>query len=90
MLPLDIRGTDFQRRVWDAVREIEAGETESYADVAARIGTPLAARAVGGACRANMHAMVIPCHRVIASDGGLGGYGWSLDLKRRLLEREQR
>ncbi len=89
-LPLDIRGTDFQRRVWDAIREIGPGDTESYADVAARIGMPLAARAVGGACRASTHAIVIPCHRVIASDGSLGGYGSDLHLKRRLLEREQR
>lgn len=89
-LTLDIRGTAFQQRVWEAVREIGPGETESYAEVADRIGMPLAARAVGNACGRNAHAMVIPCHRVIASDGGLGGYGWGLDMKRRLLEREQR
>lgn len=88
--PLDLRGTPFQLRVWEAVREIGPGETESYAEVAHRIGMPLAARAVGGACARSAHAIVIPCHRVIAADGSLGGYGGSLDLKRRLLEREQR
>ena len=88
-LPLDIRGTAFQRRVWEALRAIPAGRTASYAAVAAQIGAPGAARAVAAACAANRLAVAVPCHRVVASDGGLAGYRWGLDRKRRLLERER-
>lgn len=88
-LPLDIRGTAFQRRVWEALRAIPAGRTASYAEVAARIGAPRAVRAVATACAANRLAVAIPCHRVVASDGGLAGYRWGIERKRRLLERER-
>ncbi len=88
-LPLDIRGTAFQRRVWEALREIPAGKTASYAEVAARLGSPRAVRAVAGACAANTLAVAIPCHRVVAADGGLAGYRWGVERKRRLLERER-
>lgn len=87
-LPLDIKGTAFQRRVWMALREIPPGSTASYADVAARIGHPKAARAVAQACASNAIAVAIPCHRVVRSDGDLGGYRWGSERKRRLLERE--
>ncbi len=87
-LPLDIQGTAFQRRVWQALRKIPAGRTQSYSDVARRIGAPAAVRAVAGACAANPIALAIPCHRVVRSDGGLSGYRWGADRKRRLLERE--
>ena len=86
--PLDIRGTDFQRRVWEEMRKIPAGETASYVDIARRIGAPRAMRAVGGACRANPIAIAIPCHRVVRSDGDLSGYRWSVERKIALLERE--
>lgn len=78
-LPLDIRGTAFQQRVWQALREIPIGETASYADIASRIGSPTAVRAVAGACAANILAVAIPCHRVIRQDGALSGYrgAWS-------------
>ena len=89
-LPLDIRGTTFQRRVWEALRAIPSGETASYAEIAERIGSPHAVRAVASACGANKIAIAIPCHRVIAADGGLAGYRWGVERKRRLLEREQR
>jgi len=89
-LALDLRGTDFQRRVWDALLEIPYGETRSYADVARAIGAPpLAARAVGSANGANPVALVVPCHRVVASGGKLGGYGGGLPLKRKLLALER-
>lgn len=88
-LPLDIRGTAFQRRVWEALRAIRPGSTSSYGEVAAAIGQPRAARAVAGACAANRLAVAIPCHRVIAADGSPGGYRWGAARKRRLLEREQ-
>ncbi|HLH26294.1 MAG TPA: bifunctional DNA-binding transcriptional regulator/O6-methylguanine-DNA methyltransferase Ada [Chloroflexota bacterium] len=88
-LPLDVRGTAFQRRVWEALREIPAGQTASYADVAARLGSPRAVRAVAGACAANPLAVAIPCHRVVARDGGLAGYRWGVERKQRLLERER-
>ena len=88
-LPLDIRGTAFQCRVWKALQVIRPGSTSSYADVAAAIGKPQAARAVANACAANKLAVAIPCHRVIATDGKLGGYRWGVDRKKRLLEREQ-
>lgn len=87
-LPLDIRGTTFQRRVWRALREIPAGSTASYSEIAARIGSPGSARAVAQACAANALAVAIPCHRVVREDGGLSGYRWGVDRKRELLERE--
>lgn len=87
-LPLDVRGTAFQQRVWQALREIPAGETASYSDIAARIGAPKAVRAVAGACAANPLAVVIPCHRVVRTDGGLSGYHWGVARKQALLERE--
>ena len=88
-LPLDIRGTAFQQRVWAALREIPAGETASYKAVAERIGSPTSTRAVAQACGANSIAVAIPCHRVVRTDGGLSGYRWGIDRKRTLLDREQ-
>ena len=88
-LPLDIRGTAFQRRVWEALCAIPAGKTASYGDIAATLGKPNAVRAVAGACAANRLAVAIPCHRVIGSDGTLTGYRWGIARKRRLLEREK-
>ncbi len=88
-LPLDIQGTAFQRRVWSALREIPAGTTASYADIAARIGQPKAARAVAQACAANPIAVAIPCHRVVRGDGEMGGYRWGVERKKALLERER-
>jgi AraC family transcriptional regulator, regulatory protein of adaptative response / methylated-DNA-[protein]-cysteine methyltransferase len=87
-LPLDVRGTAFQAEVWEALRSIPAGETRSYADVAAAVGRPGATRAVGSACGANPVALVVPCHRVLRSNGALGGYRWGLRLKAELLARE--
>src|SRR5579859_6792343 len=87
-LPLDVRGTAFQLRVWQALREIPAGATVSYAQVAGRIGAPVAVRAVAQACAANTLAVAIPCHRVIRNDGALSGYRWGVERKRALLERE--
>lgn len=87
-VPLDIQGTPFQRRVWDALRAIPAGETASYSEIARRIGSPAAIRAVGTACGSNPVAPIIPCHRVLRSDGSLGGYGFGLERKKMLLERE--
>ncbi len=89
-LPLDVRGTAFQQRVWQALRAIPAGTTVSYTDVARRIGAPTAARAVAQACAANTLAVAIPCHRVVRSDGALSGYRWGVERKRALLEREAR
>ena len=88
-LPLDIRGTAFQRRVWEALCRIPKGETRSYAELATALGQPGGARAVAGACAANRLAVAIPCHRVVASDGGLAGYRWGLARKRTLLDRER-
>lgn len=88
-LPLDVRATAFQLRVWSALREIPAGSTASYGEVAERIGAPSAARAVARACASNPVALVIPCHRVVRGDGGLGGYRWGTERKRRLLEAER-
>lgn len=88
-LPLDIRGTAFQQRVWKALSEIPCGHTISYAEIARRIGSPKAVRAVAGACAANALAVAIPCHRVVRSDGGLSGYRWGIQRKERLLERER-
>jgi AraC family transcriptional regulator of adaptative response/methylated-DNA-[protein]-cysteine methyltransferase len=87
-LPLDIQGTAFQRRVWLALQVIPAGSTESYAEIAARLGSPKAARAVAQACAANRLAVAIPCHRAVRSDGSLGGYRWGAQRKRSLLQRE--
>jgi AraC family transcriptional regulator, regulatory protein of adaptative response / methylated-DNA-[protein]-cysteine methyltransferase len=89
-LPLDVRGTAFQRRVWEALRHIPAGKTTTYTEIAGRMGSPRAARAVAGACAANALAVAIPCHRVIASNGALAGYRWGVERKRRLLEREHK
>lgn len=87
-LPLDIRGTAFQQRVWQALREIPAGQTASYAEIAERIGEPKAVRAVAQACGANKIAIAIPCHRVVRTDGSLSGYRWGVERKRALLEKE--
>lgn len=87
-LPLDIRGTAFQQRVWQALRSIPPGTTVSYGELADKLGMPGAARAVAGACGANPLAVAIPCHRVVRSDGGLSGYRWGVARKRTLLERE--
>jgi AraC family transcriptional regulator of adaptative response/methylated-DNA-[protein]-cysteine methyltransferase len=89
-LPLDVRGTTFQRRVWEALRRIPRGETRSYQQIARAIGAPRAVRAVGSACGANPAALVIPCHRALRSDGGLGGYAWGIERKQRLLAIEKR
>lgn len=87
--PLDLSsGTEFQRRVWLALRRIPVGQTRTYAQVAAAIGAPQALRAVGGACGANPIPVLVPCHRVLSSDGGLGGFSAGLEWKRRLLTRE--
>src|SRR3546814_4596445 len=88
LLPLDVRGTAFQQRVWQALRQIPAGETASYADIARRIGAPKSVRAVAQACAANAIAVAIPCHRVVRNDGALSGYRWGVARKRALLERE--
>ena len=87
-LPLDVRGTAFQQRVWQALSRIPAGSTATYAEIAARIGAPGAARAVARACAANPLAVAIPCHRVVKTDGSVSGYRWGIDRKRSLLERE--
>lgn len=90
-IPLDIvRGSPFQRQVWEALRAIPYGETRSYKEVAQAIGSPVAVRAVGGACGANPVAIVVPCHRVIRSDGAPGGYGGGVERKRALLALELR
>ena len=87
-LPLDVAGSRFRMRVWEALRAIPHGETQSYSGVARSIGAPRAARAVAQACATNPAAVVIPCHRVVAADGGLGGYAFGLERKRALLTRE--
>jgi AraC family transcriptional regulator of adaptative response/methylated-DNA-[protein]-cysteine methyltransferase len=87
-LPLDVRGTAFQQRVWQALRAIPAGTTASYTDIAQRLGVPKAARAVAQACASNTIAVAIPCHRVVRSDGSLSGYRWGVERKRALLDRE--
>lgn len=87
-LPLDVRGTAFQQRVWQALRQIPAGETASYAQIAQRIGSPKSVRAVAHACASNTLAVAIPCHRVVRSDGALSGYRWGVERKRELLSRE--
>ena len=88
-LPLDVRGTAFQRRVWQALQEIPIGQTISYAKIAQRIGSPKAVRAVAGACAANNLAVAIPCHRVVRNDGALSGYAWGVERKKALLDRER-
>lgn len=88
-IPLDVAGTAFQQRVWEELRRIPAGETRSYAEIAAAAGNPKAVRAAGSANGANNVAVLIPCHRVVRSDGSLGGYAYGLDIKRELLSREQ-
>lgn len=87
-VPLDIRGTAFQRRVWQALQAIPPGSTRTYSEIAQSLGQPKAARAVARACAANALAVLIPCHRVVRGDGGLGGYRWNLQRKQALLERE--
>jgi AraC family transcriptional regulator of adaptative response/methylated-DNA-[protein]-cysteine methyltransferase len=87
-LPLDIRGTAFQQRVWQALRKIPAGSTASYTEIARRIGAPNSVRAVAGACAANSLAVAIPCHRVVRNDGALSGYRWGVERKRTLLDKE--
>ena len=87
-LPLDVRGTAFQQRVWMALREIPVGQTASYASIAEKIGSPRSVRAVAGACAANALAVAIPCHRVVRHDGNLSGYRWGVERKRELIARE--
>jgi len=87
-LPLDMSGSDFEQRVWRALQEIPAGSTQSYGEVAQRIGAPQAAKEVGEACAANPLAVAVPCHRVVRKDGGLAGYRWGVKRKRALIERE--
>jgi AraC family transcriptional regulator of adaptative response/methylated-DNA-[protein]-cysteine methyltransferase len=89
-LPLDVRGTAFQQRVWQALREIPPGQTATYAGIAQKIGAPRAVRAVAGACAANAIAVAIPCHRVVRHDGSLSGYRWGIERKRELISREKR
>ena len=86
--PLDLAGTEFQRRVWNALRKISTGRTKSYGEIARAIGKPKAVRAVGGACGANPVPIFVPCHRVLAVDKKLGGFSGGLDWKRKLLARE--
>lgn len=87
-LPLDVRGTAFQQRVWQALRQIPSGETASYAQIAQRVGSPKSVRAVAQACASNTLAVAIPCHRVVRSDGALSGYRWGVARKQALLARE--
>jgi AraC family transcriptional regulator of adaptative response/methylated-DNA-[protein]-cysteine methyltransferase len=89
-VPMDIRGTVFQRRVWQALRAIPRGETRTYTQIAREIGAPAAVRAVGSACGANPVALVVPCHRAVRTDGGLGGYAWGLKRKKELLALERK
>ncbi len=88
-VPVDLVGTAFQKRVWDALMKIPVGQTRSYAELAGALGAPKAARAVAGACASNRIAVVVPCHRIIRGDGSLGGYRWGLPIKQALLERER-
>ncbi|MGI8546313.1 MAG: methylated-DNA--[protein]-cysteine S-methyltransferase [Gemmatimonadaceae bacterium] len=87
-VPLDVRGTEFQRLVWQALREVPAGSTASYTDIAVRIGLPKSVRAVAQACAANPLAVIVPCHRIVKRDGQLSGYRWGIERKRKLLEKE--
>lgn len=86
--PLDLQGTEFQRHVWQALLTIPAGETRSYSDIAKQIDRPKAVRAVGSACGANPVSILVPCHRVIRSDGSFKGYHWGVEMKTRLLTLE--
>ncbi len=88
-LPLDLRGSEFELRVWRALRKIPPGETTHYGAIAASLGTPRLSREVGQACSDNLLAVIVPCHRVVKKDGSLSGYRWGQKLKRALLEREQ-
>jgi AraC family transcriptional regulator, regulatory protein of adaptative response / methylated-DNA-[protein]-cysteine methyltransferase len=88
--PLDIRGTVFQQRVWEELRRIPRGQTRTYQDIARAIGFPAAVRAVGSACGANPVALAVPCHRALRTDGGLGGYAWGVERKKKLLSLEKR
>lgn len=87
-VPLDLHGSSFQRRVWEALLRIPRGSTRSYGEIARELGQPTAARAVAGACASNRVAVVVPCHRVVRADGGLGGYRWGMERKKDLLKRE--
>src|SRR5262245_45952094 len=87
-LPLDLRGSDLEQRVWNALREVPPGTTATYSDIALRLGVPATAKEVGEACAANPLAVAVPCHRVLRKDGSLGGYRWGLKRKRALLQRE--
>jgi AraC family transcriptional regulator of adaptative response/methylated-DNA-[protein]-cysteine methyltransferase len=84
-LPVDLTGTAFQMRVWEALRRIPTGQTRTYSELALEIGSPRAVRAVGSACAANPAALAVPCHRVVRRDGTLGGYRWGIDTKAALL-----
>jgi len=88
-VPLDLRGSEFEQRVWQALQQIPAGAVETYAGIACRLGVPRAAKEVGEACAANALAVAIPCHRVVRKDGGLAGYRWGVRRKRALLELER-
>ncbi len=88
-LPIDLIGTAFQVRVWEALREIPPGSTLTYQEIAERIGQPTSARAVGNACGSNPVAVLVPCHRVVRTDSSLGGYRWGIEIKTELLKREQ-
>jgi AraC family transcriptional regulator, regulatory protein of adaptative response / methylated-DNA-[protein]-cysteine methyltransferase len=88
-IPLDPKGTDFQKSVWRALREIPVGATVTYSELARRIGRPESVRAVAAACGANPIAVIVPCHRVIGKDGSLTGYAWGIEKKQMLLEREK-
>ena len=87
--PLDVRATAFQQRVWKALQQIPRGETRSYSQLAAELGSPSATRAVAGACAANPVAVVVPCHRIVGKDGSLTGYRWGTERKRKLLQAEK-
>ncbi|HWJ16433.1 MAG TPA: methylated-DNA--[protein]-cysteine S-methyltransferase, partial [Gemmatimonadaceae bacterium] len=87
-VPLDMQGTEFQQRVWRALREIPAGTRRSYAEVAKAIGQPSASRAVARACATNRLAVIVPCHRVVRGDGDMAGYKWGTERKKRLLDKE--
>lgn len=88
-LPLNLKGTEFQKKVWNALLEIPYGETRSYQEIAIRIGNPKAVRAVGGACNRNPIGIIVPCHRVVGKNGSLTGYAGGLDYKKLLLEKEK-
>lgn len=89
-LPLDMRGTPFQQSVWTALRQVPSGRTMSYADIALKLKRPTAVRAVARACASNPVALVVPCHRIVKSDGGISGYRWGVERKKYLLQLESR